>query len=240
MELALVSPIMGAVSKAASVVYRLLTASKNRTNFEVLANRIKCTSAILERLHTMGRPFQGAVRTGVNEFTSALDAAEDLVIEYGVSNRVERFFKASRLKGKFKSVFKKLRSAEQQLNLALNVEQMCDGNTRRDLMPYQGGGGGRGAAGWYPGDVYQGGSSAVMPYQGGYPGASSAAMPYHQGAYPWGGAGASSGPSGAIGITAVEVACLTPFGILTAREITITTLEDDEIDEEFNNIFIFE
>ncbi|KAL2092258.1 hypothetical protein ACEWY4_012056 [Coilia grayii] len=216
MELALVSPILAAMSKAASVINKLMIVTKNKKNFEVLANRIKSLTAILERLNTMGIPFQGALRTGVSEFTLALDSAEELLIEYGISSRAERFFRASSLKSKFRRVHKQLKNAERQLTLALNVEQMCpvrDGNMRGDLMPYRGGGGrgaGVGYSSGYP-------SPAVVPYQGGY---------------------ASGGPR-AIGIAAVEASCLTPDGILTAREVVITTVDDDS-DDDFNNFFFFE
>lgn len=143
MEIALASPLFRVISKAASVISRLLDATSNKRNFEVLANKVKHLQAILERLHTMGRPFQGALSTGVTEFSSALDLAEELVIQYGLTNRVERFFKASSLKGKFKSVYKRLKSAEQQLLLALSVEQRCavpDGRMGGGfLVPSQGG-----------------------------------------------------------------------------------------------------
>lgn len=72
-------------------------------------------------------------------FSTVLDSAEELLIEYETCGRIRCFFKSSSLAEKFKHVNKKLKNAQEQLVLALNAEEARPANDGNAVVPWQGG-----------------------------------------------------------------------------------------------------
>lgn len=130
--------IMNLIFKGLSLYSRLNTAKKNKRNFQALGIEVKRVTGILETLNAQGVPYRGVLRTGVDALTEALVSAEDLLEKYRTRNKARRFFTANSLKEKFRRVYKQLKSAEQHLNTALNVEQRGHRNVRNmGMVPWQ-------------------------------------------------------------------------------------------------------
>lgn len=132
--------LAAAIPKAVAVVRQLTKAKTNKKHFELLAERIQSTAATLEKLKEQGVPIKGVVRTGLNDFISVLDSANDLLNDYEFSSKVKRVVKANNLRDKIRLMNERLSHAQQNLNFALCVEQRSPshtGNTGMNLMSWQ-------------------------------------------------------------------------------------------------------
>lgn len=126
------------IRNGVSLYNRLNTTNHNRRNFQSLGMQVKRITDILETLDAQGVPYRGVLRTGMDEFREALVSAEDLLEKYKTRNRAKRFFTANSLKDKFRCVYKQLKSAEEHLNTALNVEQRGHRNVgNMGVVPWQ-------------------------------------------------------------------------------------------------------